>query len=163
MTVLGVVAVATDGAIGRDGDLPWHYPADLRHFKDLTTGHVLLMGRATYESLPGPLPERTHVVLSRTQTPGTDDDGVLWTPDPEDALTLARTLECDLFVIGGAEIYALLADRIDEWWVTRVPETVPDADTHFDPAWLDGHAPVERDPAVLGRDLLVEHYTRVES
>jgi dihydrofolate reductase len=107
-----VVARAQNGVIGRDGKLPWHLPADLKRFKELTMGSVMVMGRKTFESLPGILPGRRHVVVTRD--PYWRADGVQVAHDIEEALTLARGEPVS--VIGGAEIFELfmpLADRIE--------------------------------------------------
>ena len=107
-----VVARAQNGVIGRDGKLPWHLPADLKRFKDLTMGSVLVMGRKTFQSLPGLLPLRRHVVLTRD--PYWRAEGVQVAHDIEEALTLAARER--ISVIGGADIFRLflpLADRIE--------------------------------------------------
>jgi dihydrofolate reductase len=107
-----VVARAQNGVIGRDGTLPWHLPADLRRFKALTMGSVMVMGRKTFESLPGLLPGRRHVVITRD--PSWKADGVEVAHSVEEALRVAGAEPTS--VIGGAEIFALflpLADRIE--------------------------------------------------
>ena len=109
---LGPVARAANGVIGRDGKLPWHLPADLKRFKELTIGTVMVMGRKTFESLPGLLPGRRHVVLTRD--PRWRAEGALVAHDIEEALTLAAGQP--ISVIGGADIFRLflpLADRIE--------------------------------------------------
>lgn len=116
-----VVARAQNGVIGRDGKLPWHLPADLKRFKDLTMGSVLVMGRKTFQSLPGLLPLRRHVVLTRD--PYWRAEGVQVAHDIEEALTLAGNER--ISVIGGADIFRLflpLADRIE---LTEVLEDAP--------------------------------------
>lgn len=121
-----VVAVATNGVIGRDGALPWHLPADLRHFKAMTTGKPMIMGRKTFESLPGLLPGRRHIVLTRDT--GWSEEGAEVAHSPDQAIALANAPH--IAVIGGAEIYRQFlphADRI-EW--TEVAAT-PDGDTRF--------------------------------
>lgn len=121
-----VVAVADNGVIGNAGTMPWHLPADLRHFKALTTGKPMVMGRKTFESLPGLLPGRRHIVLTRDEDWA--EDGAEVVRSPEEALAAANASH--VAVIGGAEIYALflpLADRI-EW--TEVHAS-PDGDTLF--------------------------------
>jgi dihydrofolate reductase len=106
-----IVARATNGAIGRDGKLPWHLPADLKRFKALTMGSPMVMGRKTFDSLPGLLPGRRHVVLTRDadwSAPGADVVHSI-----QDALAMGSGT---LWVIGGAEIFELfapLADRIE--------------------------------------------------
>jgi len=121
-----VVAVATNGVIGRDGALPWHLPADLRHFKAMTTGKPMIMGRKTFESLPGLLPGRRHIVLTRDTA--WSEDGAEVAHSPEQAIALANAPH--IAVIGGAEIYRQflpLAHRI-EWTEVAI---APDGDTHF--------------------------------
>jgi len=107
-----VVARATNGAIGRGGKLPWHLPADLKRFKRLTMGSVMVMGRKTFDSLPGLLPGRRHVVLTRDLR--WRADGAEVAHSVEEALRMAG--EERVSVIGGADIFALflpLADRIE--------------------------------------------------
>jgi len=107
-----VVARAQNGVIGRDGKLPWHIPADLKRFKALTIGSVMVMGRRTFESLPGLLPGRRHIVLTRDQT--WSASGAETAHSIEEALQLAR--DEPVSIIGGAEILAMflpLANRIE--------------------------------------------------
>jgi dihydrofolate reductase len=107
-----VVARAQNGVIGRDGRLPWHLPADLKRFKALTTGSVMVMGRKTFESLPGLLPGRRHIVLTRD--PGWSAPGAEVAHGVEQALQLAGSEPVS--VIGGADIFAAflpLANRIE--------------------------------------------------
>ena len=95
-----IAAVSLDRVIGKDGDLPWRLPEDLKWFKKITTGHSVLMGRKTWESLGRPLPNRRNLVLSRSMKPS-DGMEVIRSIDALDALAL----KSDLFVIGGGEIY----------------------------------------------------------
>lgn len=126
-----VVAVAANGVIGRDGALPWHLPADLRHFKALTTGQngrgwPMIMGRKTFESLPGLLPGRRHIVLTRDSA--WSEEGAEVAHTPEAAIALANAPH--IAVIGGAEIYRQFlphADRI-EWTEVMIE---PEGDTRF--------------------------------
>jgi len=121
-----VVAVADNGVIGNAGGMPWHLRADLRHFKALTMGTPMVMGRKTFESLPGLLPGRRHIVLTRDAD--WVEEGAEVARSPEQALTLANAPH--VAVVGGAEIYRLflpLADRI-EW--TEI-HAAPAGDTHF--------------------------------
>ena len=107
-----VLARADNGIIGRDGDLPWRLPADLRHFKAVTAGHPMIMGRKTFDSLPGLLPGRRHIVLTRDS--GWAGQGAQVAHSVESAIALADAPV--VMVIGGAEIYRLflpLADRIE--------------------------------------------------
>jgi len=125
-----VAAVARNGVIGVGGGLPWHLPDDLRRFKELTLGHALVMGRRTYESIGRPLPGRTTVVVTRTPgwQPGSNEVHVARSL-PE-ALETAAATDGEVFVVGGARVYAEalpLADRLE---LTLV-EAEPDGDTRF--------------------------------
>jgi dihydrofolate reductase len=116
-----VVAVAGNGTIGANGALPWHLPADLRRFKTLTMGLPMIMGRKTFDSLPGVLPGRRHIVITRDPT--WQAEGAETAASLEQALTLANGPK--VAVIGGAEIFALtlpLASRIE---LTEVHADVP--------------------------------------
>ena len=107
-----VLARATNGVIGRDGGLPWRLPADLKHFKALTLGHPMIMGRKTFDSLPGLLPGRRHIVLTRD--PQWAGEGAETAPDMASAIQIADA--SPVMVIGGAEIYRLflpVATRIE--------------------------------------------------
>lgn len=134
-----IVARARNGVIGRDGDLPWRLPADLAHFKRLTMGHHLIMGRRTFASLPGVLPGRPHVVLSRQQ--GYAPKGVHVCHGLDEALQFARAAgETHAFVIGGGAVYREALPLADCAYVTEVDAEV-DGDVSFealDPAqWLE--------------------------
>ena len=111
-----IVARALNGVIGRDGGLPWRLPADLKRFKALTMGTVLVMGRKTFDSLPRLLPGRRHIVLTRDREWSVE--GVEVVHSPEEALALAGAEPVS--VIGGAEVFALFADRIDRIELTEV-------------------------------------------
>ena len=122
-----VVARAQNGVIGREGKLPWHIPADLKRFKALTTGSVMIMGRKTFESLPGLLPGRRHIVLTRD--PSWNAQGAEGAHDIQEALQLAGAER--ISVIGGAELFRMflpIADRIE---LTEVLEPVS-GDTFID-------------------------------
>lgn len=124
-----IVAAGDDNAIGKDNDLIWHLSDDLKRFKSLTNGHCIIMGRKTFESFPKPLPNRTHIVITR-QNNYTVPNGVIVVNNMEDALDAARN-DKQPFIIGGGEIYKQsmgLADRIE---ITRVHHKFPDADTYF--------------------------------
>ena len=129
MGVTLVAAIAQNGVIGIDGGLPWHIPGDLPRFKAMTVGHVLVMGRKTYESIGRPLPDRTTIVVTR-QPDWHDSKDVLVAHSVVEALTRAGELDEKVFVVGGAQIYAEalpLADRLE---LTHV-DLEPDGDTFF--------------------------------
>ena len=124
-----VVAVADNGVIGRGNALPWHLPADLAHFRRLTLDKTLLMGRRTWESLPGPLPRRRHLVLSHDpdfQAAGGTRVGSL------EAGIAAAAGEPELMIVGGATLYAAALPLADRLHLTRVHARF-EGDTRFPP------------------------------
>lgn len=127
-----IVAMAENRVIGRDGGLPWHLPEDLALFKKRTYGHPLIMGRRTFESLPGrrPLPGRRHLVLSRS-LPAQAYPGVEILRSIEDLLA-CEGLEGDLYLIGGAQIFASHLPLCDTLILSRVKGS-PAGDTFFPP------------------------------
>ena len=127
-----VVAAAENGVIGREGQLPWQLPADLKHFKALTLGHPVVMGRRTFDSIGRLLPGRTNIVL--TGHPGwTPPVGVLVAHSLPEALALAATQPGgdEICVIGGGEIYRQALPGAAVVYLTEVHTTVPDGDTFF--------------------------------
>jgi dihydrofolate reductase len=128
MTVTLIAAVARNGVIGVDGDLPWRLPEDLRRFKALTLGGTLVMGRKTYESIGRPLPGRTTIVVTRQAD--WHADGVTVAHSLEDALAL---VEGDAWVAGGGEVYAAALPYADRLEITEV-DLEPDGDAFF-PEW----------------------------
>jgi len=133
-----IVAMSTNRVIGRDGDLPWHLPVDLRHFKKTTMGHHLIIGRATWDEVGKPLPGRTMVIVTRNRD--FSAEGVLVAHSVHEALSLVRE-DDEPFIGGGAEIYrqALDAGIPDRLYITRVHAEV-EGDTVFPDydrdAWL---------------------------
>lgn len=136
MSKLSIIAiVARDGAIGRGGDQPFHISDDFKHFKALTLGHPIVMGRRTFEALPkGALPNRRNLVLTRNESwsaPGAERVSSIG-----EALELCREAN-EIFIIGGGEIYRQAMPMASTLYITMVYADVPDADTHFpaiDPA-----------------------------
>lgn len=111
-----VVAMTPDGVIGRDGDLPWRLSSDLRRFKKLTMGGVLIMGRRTYDSIGRPLPGRRTIVITRN--PDWSAEGVERASSPDEAVEIAGS--GGVFVVGGAEIYRQLLPKCTKLYLTRV-------------------------------------------
>jgi dihydrofolate reductase len=150
MNVALIAAVAENGVIGSDGEMPWHYPADLARFKQTTVGHPVVMGRTTYEAiaarLGGPLPGRTNVVLSRRESLDLPD-GAVHARSGEAAIeAAAEALDDDtdtVYVVGGASVYEQFLERADELRITEIPEE-PDGDTRF-PEFGDGWRVVDRE------------------
>jgi dihydrofolate reductase len=157
MAIIGIVAIDRKGAIGRAGRLPWHYSADLKFFKAQTSGNVCVMGRRTWESLGKPLPNRLNVVMSRSLKIE-DQAGVIILRDKRSILSLAPYLGCDLFVIGGEQVFRAFGPEIEEWIVTEVPLAVEGADTFMPPDFLAGFEP--RESRTLEDDLRVTFYAR---
>lgn len=184
MKIVLVAAVAENGVIGAEGGMPWHYPEDLEHFKETTMGSPVVMGRRTYESieqdLGGPLPGRTNVVLSRSESLELSE-GAVHARSVDDALekvveaietsasvdTSDSNRETDdgndetdsrdetVYVIGGETIYEQFFDRADELLVTEIPEA-PSGDTYF-PEITDEWIEVDRE---LGNDVSFVRYRR---
>ena len=123
-----VAAMSLNRVIGRDGQIPWHLPEDFKWFKRLTTGHVVLMGRKTFASLGQPLPKRTNLVLSRRAE---KIEGATVLHDLA-ALSESSYAPREVFVIGGAEIYAQLLPRCREIYLSIVPQVV-EGDAFFPP------------------------------
>lgn len=136
MSLSAIIAIAKNYAIGKDGKLPWHYPADLKFFKETTTGHAVVMGSHTWESIGRPLPNRLNIVLSRSaeieETPN-----VRLLRSKDEVLAFAQKAETDVFIIGGARTFETFADTIDKWIVTEVPVEVEGADTFMPAYFLD--------------------------
>jgi dihydrofolate reductase len=114
-----LVAFDENRVIGKNNALIWHLPADLKRFKALTTGHVIIMGRKTFESIGKPLPNRTTIVISR-QT-NLQIEGVILAHSVEEAILKAKSLTReDIFIVGGAEIYTLSLPLVDQVLVTQL-------------------------------------------
>src|ERR1043165_1052456 len=124
-----IVAMSENRVIGRGGKLPWHLPADLRHFKELTTGHSIIMGRKTFDSIGKPLPNRRNIVITH------DRDfraaGIELAQNLQSALPLTQN-EDEVFVIGGAQIFEQSLPRADRIHLTIVHANI-EGDTFFPP------------------------------
>lgn len=135
--LIGIVAIAKNYAIGKDGKLPWHYSADLKFFKRTTLNSAIVMGFNTWESIGKPLPKRFSIVLSRSREIE-DQPNAIVMRSKEEVVALSKYLKGDIFLIGGAETYKTFADVIDKWIVTEIPETVEDADAFMAKDFLEG-------------------------
>ena len=158
MAIIGIVAVDRNGAIGKGGRLPWHYSADLKFFKETTIGNAVVMGRHTWPTLKGPLPDRQNIVLSREANLETPDS-VMVMRDIDSVLNFARKHDCHLFVIGGAKLYQSFLPHIERWIVTEVPLSVDGADTFMPANFLDGFEMYEM--RQVDESLRVKFYERV--
>jgi dihydrofolate reductase len=124
-----IVAIANKNAIGQNNDLLTYIPNDLKRFKELTTGHPIIMGRKTFDSLPkGALPNRRNIVISRNEQ--LVINGVEVVHSPEEALKLC-TDEPEVFIIGGATIYKAFLPKADKLYLTLIDKTFDNADTFF--------------------------------
>lgn len=122
MRVSIVAAVAENGAIGKNNALPWHLPADLKHFRRLTLGHPIIMGRRNYESIGRALPDRTNIVITRHMD--FHAPGCIVVPALDAAFAAADAAD-EVFVVGGADIYAQTMARVDRLHLTLVHANVP--------------------------------------
>lgn len=147
MELVIVAAVAANGVIGADGDIPWHHPEDLQHFKETTMGGPVIMGRRTYESiardLGGPLPGRTNVVLSRSDPDLPEEVVVVSSPD--EAVAAAEATGADTaYVAGGGAVYELFLDRADRLVLTELHDA-HEGDTTFPELDHAGWREIERE------------------
>lgn len=123
-----VVAMGEKNEIGFENQLLWHLPKDLKHFKEITSGHPVIMGRKTYESIGKPLPNRTNIVVS-----GKNDwfeEGILIVGSIKEAIKFAKKIDEDIFIIGGGKIYEQTINIVDRLEVTLVKADL-EADTFF--------------------------------
>jgi dihydrofolate reductase len=158
MAIIGIVAVDRHGAIGKGGSIPWHYSADLKFFKRQTLHNVCVMGRRTWLSLKKPLKERLNIVLTR-EALMEESTEVVVLRDKSAVLSLKDYLRCDLFIIGGRQVYSSFLPLIDRWIVTQIPLTIEDADTFMPEDFLDGFRVY--DSLQLEENLRVQFYERV--
>jgi dihydrofolate reductase len=125
--IIMIAAVAENNALGKNNDLLWHLPNDFKRFKEITSGHHIIMGRKTFESFPKPLPNRTHVIISRQKD--FSKEGCIVVQDLENALAVCPKNQ-DVFIIGGGEIYKQFLPFADQLDITRVHDSF-DADVYF--------------------------------
>jgi dihydrofolate reductase len=128
MTLTLIAAVAENNALGKDNQMLWHLPDDFKRFKQLTSGHYIIMGRKTFESLPGMLPNRKHVIITRQQD--YKAEGCIIVNSLDEALAASPQDE-EVFIIGGGEIYKQAIGRANKLELTRVHSVAPEADAFF--------------------------------
>ncbi len=147
-----IVACDRNGAIGKCGDLPWRQSTDLQHFKNITMGSNLIMGRKTWDSLPGLLPGRTHYVLSRGDVAGVE------------VIDFEHAKKMDGWIIGGGEIYELFLPYVSHLHRTIIDTRVQDADTYFPDITGMGFSLIEQREVSAGEkdqhDMIFQHWTR---
>ena len=156
--IIGIVALDRKGAIGRGGKLPWQYSADMKFFRETTTGNACVMGYRTWTTLKRPLKDRLNIVLSR-QSEVEPQDSLIVLRDLRSVLSLEHYLKCDLFVIGGGKVYRSFLPYIQRWIVTEVPITVEAADAFIPADYLDGF--MRLDSKQIEENLKVTFYKRL--
>ena len=147
-----IVAIANGNAMGMNGALPWHVPEDLKHFRELTTGHAIIMGRRTFESIGKPLPKRLNIVVSRTMAPR---ESVHVVKSLDEAITFAEAhaeFAEPPFVVGGAALYAEALPRATELHLTEIRRDVA-ADTFFPKFDREAWREVGREPLSSSSDV----------
>lgn len=157
--IIGIAAVDRKGAIGKGGKLPWHYSADMKFFRETTSGNAVVMGRKTWLTIGKPLKNRLNIVLSRDSSIE-PQESLLVFGDIDSALSFSKSLRTNLFVIGGAQIYEAFAPHIEQWIITEVPLTVSGADAFMPKGYLDEFKVVES--KAIGEDLVVKVFDRSE-
>lgn len=144
MPLSAIAAISQNNVIGKNNDLPWHIPADLKFFKETTMGHPVIMGRKTYESFKRALPGRTNIVITRQKGYELPDAEVVHELDA--ALERAKEIEQDeIFILGGAQIFEIALPLLDRIYITRIYEDF-EGDTHFPELNLDEWQMVHIDP-----------------
>ncbi|WP_394206023.1 type 3 dihydrofolate reductase [Shewanella waksmanii] len=133
MKIAMIAAMANNRVIGKDNQMPWHLPEDLKHFKAMTMAKPIVMGRKTYESIGRPLPGRHNIVVSRQAD--LVIEGVSCVTSIEQAIEIAGNCE-ELIIMGGGQLYQMMLSRADKLYLTEIDLDV-DGDTHF-PVWDDG-------------------------
>lgn len=127
MRISAILAMSENRVIGNNNKLPWHLPADLKHFKNLTMGHPILMGRKTYESIGRPLPGRSNIVI--THDPNYQAPGCIVVQSIEDALAAAKDAD-EIFIIGGAAIFQEMLSYVQRIYLTLIHQQI-NGDTFF--------------------------------
>ena len=124
-----IAAIGKNGELGRKNNLLWNLPENMRHFRDTTRGHTVIMGQKTFESIGHPLPNRRNIVVTRNRA--FKADGVDISNSLEDTLNSLKNADEEVFVIGGGEIYRQSIEKADKLYITHVNKSFPDADTFF--------------------------------
>lgn len=156
--IIAIVAVDREGAIGKGGKLPWHYSADMKFFRETTSGNACVMGHNTWLTLKRPLPNRLNIVLSR-RSQIEPQASVIVLRSLDSVLSLKKYLGCDLFVMGGEQVYREFLPHIDKWIVTEVPLTVEGTDAFVPEDYLDDFS--ETETHKLEGGLTVRFYERI--
>ena len=129
-TICMIAAAGENNALAKDGNLPWHLPDDFKRFKKLTSGHQIIMGRKTFDGFDKPLPNRTHIIVTRDKAYSVDFEDCIVVHSLEDAIDLVKT-DALSFIIGGGEIYKQGEKFANKIELTRIHHTFEGADTFF--------------------------------
>ena len=124
-----IAAIGKNNEIGKKNGLLWNLPADLKHFRDITRGHTVIMGQKTFESIGNPLPNRRNIVVTRNDSFA--HAGIEISKSLEDTIQPLENTDEEVFVIGGGEIYKQSIEKADKLYITYVNENFPDADAFF--------------------------------
>ncbi|GKU27370.1 dihydrofolate reductase [Clostridium folliculivorans] len=125
-----IAAISENGVIGNNNDLIWHLPADLKRFKKITSGHTVILGRKTFQSLPGVLPNRYHIIITKDKNFFVEDENVEVVNSLDEIITRFSNTEDEVFIIGGGEIYSQLLPYTSKLYITKVKKHF-DGDTFF--------------------------------
>jgi dihydrofolate reductase len=125
--IIMIAAIAENNALGKNNDLLWHLPNDFKHFKEITSGHYIIMGRKTFESFPKPLPNRTHIIITRQKN--YQKESCIVVENLEKAIAVCPKNEA-IYIIGGGEIYTQFMPLADQLNITRVHQSF-EADVYF--------------------------------
>jgi len=155
--IIGIAAVSQNNAIGKGGKLPWHYSADMKFFRETTTGHAVVMGRKTWLTLGKPLKNRLNIVLTRDSSIE-PRESLLVLNDVDSVISFSKSLTTDLFVIGGAQVYREFLPFIERWLITEVPLIVKGADAFMPEGYLDAFE--AKSKKKLNDDLKIVTYER---
>jgi dihydrofolate reductase len=131
MSINSIVACSKNNAIGRENQIPWYLPADLMYFKKITTGHIIIMGRKTYESIGRALPKRINIVISKNKDFQVEDGVLLFTSFLEAIDYALKLAEREIFVIGGGEVYRQALSVSQKIYYTEVDTEITDATVFF--------------------------------
>lgn len=152
-----IVAIADNNVIGKDNKLIWHISEDLKRFKSITSGHKMLMGRKTFESLPGVLPNREHIILTRNKDFTVDSDRVSVIHDLNDFIEKNKDSDEEIFVIGGAEIYRELLPYSQKLYLTKVNHNF-EGDTFFPEINYDDYKVLEQSEEIIDEKSNLKYY-----
>ncbi len=131
--ILSIIsAIGKNNEIGQSNALLWNLPADMKHFKETTSGHTVIMGQKTFESIGRPLPNRRNIILTKDESFKQENVEIIYSvPELMDLLKKTENKDNECFIIGGGQIYKLFIDIADRLYITHVDRSFPDADTFF--------------------------------